>query len=51
MFPSHDRGDVHPDEISQVKEIVEKEMGEAFRLDVPLKVDVSLGNNWYECDI
>ena len=31
-----------------VKDIVDKCMDNAYELDVPLKVDIEIGNNWYE---
>ncbi|MGN0186808.1 MAG: DNA polymerase I [Paludibacteraceae bacterium] len=35
-------------EIEQVKSIVKTEMENAFRLTVPLKVDIGIGQNWLE---
>lgn len=40
--------DVHKPELEQVKEIVKKEMENAYPLDVPLVVDTGTGNNWLE---
>lgn len=36
------------DELEEVKEIVEDIMENTFKLDVPLKVDIEVGNDWYE---
>jgi DNA polymerase-1 len=35
-----------PNEIEAVKELVKREMESAFRLDVPLLVEVGAGENW-----
>lgn len=35
-------------ELEEVKEIVRDIMENTFKLDVPLKVDIEVGNNWYE---
>lgn len=35
-------------ELDEVKEIVRDIMENTFKLDVPLKVDIEVGNNWYE---
>lgn len=40
--------ETHKDEIEQVKNILIEEMQGAAALDVPLEVDVNMGNNWYE---
>lgn len=40
--------DVKKEEIEIVKVIVKKEMENAFRLKVPLKVDLKIGKNWLE---
>ena len=37
------------DEKEKVKEIIKNEMENAVSLNIPLKVDVSEANNWYEC--
>jgi DNA polymerase-1 len=34
------------DEVGAAKEIVVREMAEAFELDPPLEVDVGVGLNW-----
>ena len=36
------------DELEEVKKIVKDIMENTFKLDVPLKVDIEIGNNWYE---
>ena len=36
------------DELEEVKEIVRNIMENTFKLDVPLKVDIEYGTNWYE---
>ena len=35
-------------ELDEVKEIVKDIMENTFKLEVPLKVDIEYGNNWYE---
>lgn len=36
------------EELDEVKEIVKNIMENTFELSVPLKVDIEIGNNWYE---
>lgn len=36
------------DELEEVKSIVKDIMENTFKLNVPLKVDIEVGNNWYE---
>ena len=36
------------DELDEVSEIVRDIMENTFKIDVPLKVDIEIGNNWYE---
>ena len=36
------------DELEEIKEIVRDKMENTIKLDVPLKVDIEVGNNWYE---
>lgn len=43
--------DVHGDEIREVKDIVKTNMEEAFKLKVPLKVNLKAGGNWAEMTI
>ncbi|BBH18966.1 DNA polymerase [Paenibacillus baekrokdamisoli] len=40
--------EVPPDELELMKTLVPEVMGSALTLDVPLKADVSYGDNWYE---
>ncbi|MGM0379258.1 MAG: DNA polymerase I [Bacillota bacterium] len=40
--------DVIPNELDKVKEILLKEMEDAYSLDVPLVVDMKTGKSWYE---
>jgi len=40
--------DVPKDEIESLKIMVKNEMENAFKLDVPLLVDIGIGNNWLE---
>ena len=39
---------VYNDEIDKVKEIVKDTMENTYKLNVPLKVSINTGNNWYE---
>ncbi|MFL0194747.1 DNA polymerase I [Clostridium sp. WILCCON 0269] len=39
---------VYKDELEDVKSIVKWEMENVFKLKVPLEVDISIGQNWYE---
>ena len=40
--------EVHPDELKKVNKIVKFEMENACKLIIPLKVDIGIGNSWYE---
>ena len=40
--------DVFDDEIEQLKVLVKEEMEGALKLDVPLLVEIGIGNNWLE---
>ncbi len=40
--------EAHKSEIEEVKKILKKEMEEAAVLDVPLEVDMHMGQDWYE---
>jgi len=40
--------EAHKDEVDQVKEILRRQMLQAASLDVPLEVDMHVGQNWYE---
>ena len=39
---------VFNEEIDKVTKIVNDKMDNAYKLDVPLKVDINIGNNWAE---
>lgn len=39
---------VYKDELEEVKSIVKREMENVLELRVPLEVDISVGENWYE---
>lgn len=39
--------DAHQDEIDEVKKLLKDNMEEAICIDVPLKVDMNIGDNWY----
>jgi DNA polymerase-1 len=40
--------DAHKDELDDLKQLVEKEMINAVKLEVPMVVDIGTGNNWLE---
>ncbi|MNG40784.1 DNA polymerase I [compost metagenome] len=40
--------EVPADELELMKQLVPEVMESAIQLDVPLKADVSFGDNWYE---
>ncbi len=40
--------DAHKDELDIIKPIIKEEMENAFKLAVPLDVEIGLGNNWLE---
>ncbi len=40
--------DVHNNELEKIKPMIQHEMENAFKLDVPLVVDMGEGNNWLE---
>ena len=40
--------EVPPEEMEQMKKLLPDVMSNAIKLDVPLKADVSYGDNWYE---
>ena len=40
--------DVHNTELEKIKSIVKYEMENAFKLDVPLEVEMGMGKNWLE---
>ena len=39
---------VYDDELDEVKELIKNIMENTFKLSVPLKVEIEIGNNWYE---
>ncbi len=39
---------VYKDELDKVKDIVKNTMENTYKLNVPLKVSINTGNNWYE---
>ncbi len=41
--------DCKKEEVTQVVNILREEMEGAVRLSVPLKVDVNMGSNWFDC--
>jgi DNA polymerase-1 len=40
--------DVYKPELEDIKEVIKSEMENAFKLEVPLVVDIGLGSNWLE---
>ena len=40
--------DAHKDELKNIKPIIKEEMENAFKLSVPLDVEIGLGQNWLE---
>lgn len=40
--------EAHKDEVDKVKQILNEEMQNAMKLNVPLKVDMSTGHSWYD---
>ena len=40
--------DVPISELEEIKKMVKSEMENAFSLDLPLVVDIGIGNNWLE---
>ena len=40
--------DVYKPELEQIKSLVKTEMENAYKLSVPLDVDLGVGNNWLE---
>jgi len=42
--------EVPPQEVSRLITLVKEEMEEAYKVDVPLKVDMQVGFNWYDLE-
>ena len=40
--------DVPKNEVDSLSNMIKEEMENAFKLDVPLVVDIGIGNNWLE---
>ena len=40
--------ETHKDELDEVKQLMKDTMENAIKLDVPLKVEIGIGDNWYE---
>lgn len=40
--------DCKNEELEKIKNIVKEEMENVYKLNVPLKVEIDIGNNWYE---
>ena len=40
--------DAHKDELEEVKKMIQFEMENAYKLEVPLDVELGEGNNWLE---
>ncbi len=40
--------DVHHDELEKIQPMIKHEMENAFKLDVPLEVEIGIGKNWLE---
>ena len=40
--------DVHNDELEKIQHMIKYEMENAFKLDVPLEVDLGAGKDWLE---
>lgn len=40
--------DIHKEELEELKHIIQSEMENAFKLDVPLDVELGIGQNWLE---
>lgn len=41
--------DTHPDEVEIVKSLLEENMNNVVKLDIPLVVEVANGKSWYDC--
>ena len=40
--------DVPEDELDDIKEMIQNEMENIYKLSVPLKVEINYGKNWYD---
>ena len=40
--------EIYKPELEKMKKLIKQEMESAFSLNVPLAVDIGLGDNWYE---
>mgnify|MGYP003311694153 FL=1 len=40
--------EIHRDEIDTMTLLIKNEMEKAFKLKVPLRVDIGTGNNWFD---
>ena len=40
--------DLHTSELKKIQQMIKHEMENAFKLDVPLVVDLGMGKNWLE---
>jgi DNA polymerase-1 len=40
--------DVHNSELDKIQPMIKYEMENAFKLDVPLDVEIGIGKNWLE---
>ena len=40
--------DIHKDELDELKSLIKKEMENAYQLEVPLDVEIGIGQNWLE---
>ena len=40
--------DCHKDELEEMKQLIQSEMENAYKLSVPLDVEVGIGQNWLE---
>ena len=40
--------DAHKDEVNIIQPIIKEEMENAFKMEVPLDVEIGIGQNWLE---
>ena len=43
--------EVPEDELTEVVALLREQMSNAYKLVVPLKVDVKIGQNWYDMEL